>query len=437
MKRHVFISLIIIIGTSAAISAQIGSQRRALPESAYLDSIGGLTLEQAIAQAIEAEPELRAERSKVAEARGLRIQANLRPNPAITVSQQFEPAGTDSQTRIDVEWPLDLFRKTGRVNVAEREIEAAQFSVANRERLLVSDVRLKYGEVAALIRELAISDEVVAATESHLKLVSARVIEGVAPPLERNMLQVELQRFSAERLLQAGQVEREVIALKRLLGLPSDAALRLRDDLENVVRQGVALQVGLAARDRADVSEAETRLRLADARIDQARRDGRFDASVMAMYMRNDAGFPQRGFGPNNELEPVRGVFNYFSAGVVVTMPVRDRNQGMVAVAQAQRAGAAAQLDAGRLTMEAEIAGARMRDERARQALAAFSKEGVDLAKQNLDVVSQSYELGRMTLLEVLSERRRYLEVERAYTIALREAWEARQTLLRAVGDVR
>ena len=42
------------------------------------------------------------------------------------------------------------------------------------------------------------------------------------------------------------------------------------------------------------------------------------------------------------------------------------------------------------------------------------------LARQNLAVVGQSYELGRVTVFDVLAEQRRYLEVERAYTDALR-----------------
>jgi outer membrane protein TolC len=42
-----------------------------------------------------------------------------------------------------------------------------------------------------------------------------------------------------------------------------------------------------------------------------------------------------------------------------------------------------------------------------------------------------------MTLLDVLNERRRYLETERAYTNTLREAYEARQTLRAALGEVR
>jgi outer membrane protein TolC len=59
------------------------------------------------------------------------------------------------------------------------------------------------------------------------------------------------------------------------------------------------------------------------------------------------------------------------------------------------------------------------------------------LARQNLNVVSQSHELGRVTVFDVLAERRRYLDAERAYTDALRTAYEARTALTLAVGGVR
>ena len=52
-------------------------------------------------------------------------------------------------------------------------------------------------------------------------------------------------------------------------------------------------------------------------------------------------------------------------------------------------------------------------------------------------VVRQTYELGRGTLLDVLTEQRRYADVERAYTDALREAYDARQTLKEAMGETR
>ena len=59
------------------------------------------------------------------------------------------------------------------------------------------------------------------------------------------------------------------------------------------------------------------------------------------------------------------------------------------------------------------------------------------LARQNLDVVRQTFELGRATVFDVLTEQRRYLDFEQAYTTALREAWEARAALKRALGETK
>jgi outer membrane protein TolC len=186
---------------------------------------------------------------------------------------------------------------------------------------------------------------------------------------------------------------------------------------------------------RADVREASARIETAVAKIDRAQSEGRFDVTLFGTYMRMDAGFPQRGFGPDGALERVRGQFNYWSAGAMVTIPVLNRNQGEVAVARAERDGATAAHEAARLAAEAEVASARVRDERAREAVKIYGAGAQALARQNLSVVGQSYELGRVTAFEVLAERRRYLEVERAYTEALRTAYEARTALNKALGE--
>ena len=157
------------------------------------------------------------------------------PIPRCPFMQQIEPGGTDSQSRIEMQWPLDLFRKTGRVAVADQELQATQQSVSDRERLLAADVRMKYGEVVAAVRDLSVSDDLVATTTRQSDLLRARVEQGATPPLERNMVEVELRRLEAERLLQAGQVDRAVIELKRLLGMRANAPLQLRDSLEQLV----------------------------------------------------------------------------------------------------------------------------------------------------------------------------------------------------------
>jgi cobalt-zinc-cadmium efflux system outer membrane protein len=408
----------------------------------FVDPANGLSLEQAIARAIAQEPSLRAARSQVEVAQGMKTQASLRPNPSVSFERREEPGGTDNLTTVGVEWPLDLFRRDGRIAVADREVASAQLSIADRERVLAADVRTRYGDVLATIRDLALFDEIVAATQNQFDLLRSRVEQGASPPLERDLLDVELRRVRADRLLQAGRTETAVFELKRVLGMKADATLAVRDTFEALVQResSVPPQVrdtSTTVEQRPDVREAAARIETAVAKIDRAQSGGRFDVSLFGNYMRMDAGFPQRGFAPDGRLERVRGQFNYWSAGAMVTIPILNRNQGEAAVARAERTGAAATYDAAKLAAEAELASARTRDERAREAVKIYGVGAQALARQNLTVVGQSYELGRVTVFEILAERRRYLDVERAYTEALRAAYEARTALNRALGEGR
>jgi len=423
--------------TSVSITAQSPGAQAPLA-SQFVDPANGLSLEQAIARALEQEPSLRATRSEVDVAQGMRQQASLRANPSASFEWRDEPGGTDHLATLGIEWPLELSRRGERIAVADRELTTAQLAVADRERLLAADVRMRYGDVLAAIRNLELLDDLLAATQKQYELLRSRVDQGASPPLERDLLDVELRRAQAERLLQTGRTETAVFELKRVLGMKADATLTVRDTLQDVVQRESAVAVAngsMAVEQRADVREAAARIDTAAAKIDRAESEGSFDVSLFANYMRMDAGFPQRGFAPDGRLERVRGQFNYWSAGAMLTIPVLNRNQGDVAVARAERTGAAAAYDAARLTAEAELASARARDERAREALKLYGAGAQTLARQNLAVVDQSYGLGRVTVFEVLAERRRYLDVERAYTEALRAAYEARTALKRALGE--
>ena len=437
--RIVMSVLIVALMTGVSASAQTPDQKPAAGR--YLDPVNGLSLEQAIARALEQEPSLRAVRSEIEVARGMRLQASLRPNPSVSFERREVPAGTDNQTTVAVEWPLDLFRRGRRVAVADREVTAVQLAVADRERLLAAEVRMRYGDVLATVRDLAIVDELVATTRRQLELLRSRVEEGATPPLERDLLTVELRRLESDRLLLAGRTEAALFELKRVLGMRTDATLAVRDTLEDVVRgeSSVPIQVpdrAAVLEQRADVREAAAQIDVAEAKIDRAQAEGRFDVSLFANYMRMDAGFPQRGFTPDGGLERIRGLFHYVSAGAMITVPVLNRNQGEIAAARAEQAGAQSAYEAARLAADAELAAARTRDEHARQAIRAYTGAQT-LARQNLAVVGQSYELGRVTVFDVLAEQRRYLDVERAYTEALRAGYEARTALNLALGGVR
>jgi cobalt-zinc-cadmium efflux system outer membrane protein len=333
---------------------------------------------------------------------------------------------------------LDLFRRSGRLQTAERTLQATQLAVMDRERLLAAEVRMQYGVAATAVRDVVVADEVVATAQRQLDVVRARVDAGGTPPLERDLLEVELRRVETERFLATGRADAAVVQLKQVLGMDPEEPLQLRETLEMLVAGSMTApsagsSASIAA--RPDVRESEARMTLADARIDQARREGRVDVSLFGTYMRMDAGFPQQGFGPSGGLEPVRGRFNYVAGGAMVMIPLFNRNQGQVAAAQAERSGAEARREAAELAARVEIAAAQARDTQAQRAVGLYTGGMRRLARQNLDVVRQTFDLGRATVFDVLTEQRRYLEIEQAFTTALREAWEARAALKRALGE--
>jgi cobalt-zinc-cadmium efflux system outer membrane protein len=399
----------------------------------WIDPVRGLTIDEAVARALAREPSIAAERQQLAIARGEQRQAGLRANPMLDVEQRVEPGGSDAQTTVMIEWPLELFRRGARVAVAEARVAEAGHRIADRERQLVGQVRAAYGRVLVAVYELDVLDRVVAAAARQRDLVASRVAEGSAPPLERDRLQVELGRLEAERRLRAGAAEVAAAGLRRLLAMPGAEPLTLRHTLDETVTFD---DVEPPAGDRPDVQAAAARVDAADAAIARAEREGRFDLGVYGGYMRMDAGFPQMGIGPNGGLERIRGVFHYAAGGLTVTLPIGNRNQGMRAVAAAERAQAVSALEAARLDADAERAAARAADRHAREAVRVYRDRLLALARSTLQTVEQSYELGRGTLVDVIDERRRTLEVEREYATALAAAFEARTNLQSAIGNL-
>jgi cobalt-zinc-cadmium efflux system outer membrane protein len=122
------------------------------------------------------------------------------------------------------------------------------------------------------------------------------------------------------------------------------------------------------------------------------------------------------------------------AVGVRISLPVFDRGQGAVAAAKARETAAAATLAERRLAADGELAEARARVAAARAAVAAYAQETRALARRNVDVVRDTYTLGRATLLDVLAEQRRYLDVEAGYITALADSYAAATDLQRAKG---
>ena len=415
--------LLLLAGTNAA------GQGAAVP-------VGPLSLQDAVRWAIEREPGLRAERTGIDVARGNVSQAGLKPNPTISLGWQQQPGGSDNQTALTVVWPLELFRAAGRVAVAEREADATRFRITDRERQLVAEVRAAYGAAAAAQRELDVLTQLADTATRQIEVLRSRVDSGAAPALDRDLFLVDRRRLDADRLLLDARANNARLALQRLLGLDPTDRVALGDSLESLVeaRSAASTSTDLLARERPDVQAAATGVRVADAALDRAHREGRFDMSLFGTYTRMQTMFPQLGVGARGVLQPVGDTFHYLALGATLTVPWRNDNRGEITAAEARRRAAEAQFAAAALQARTEITAATTLDQQSLNAVSLYAQEILPLARQNIDVVRRTYDLGRGTVADVLAEQRRYFEIERAYTDALKQAYDARTTLLSAQG---
>jgi cobalt-zinc-cadmium efflux system outer membrane protein len=404
-------------------------------DAAALTAMDEVTVDELVTRALADNPDVRAVRLDVEAAEGRLRQAGLRPNPMLDLGGQ-KALSSDNNLTVGVTVPLDLNgRKEGRVGVAEREVEIKRALVRERERRLRAEVRMKAGELLAAQRNLGVTDDLLRVNREAFALIGERARRGAVPPLEASLLEVEVNRLDASQRLLAGRVEVLTVQLKSLVGMPPDVALTLRGELVSsplALDRAEALREALAG--RADLDAARGEAAMATAQVRKERAEGRWDASINVGYQRQDFGFPLNGLTSSGATRPIQDVFHYFGGGVSITLPVRNQNQGNIAAAIATAKAAERRVDGATLMVRQEVEAAFAQYAAAERSLAVYERGVRDTAQRNLDVVRQTYQLGRTTLLDVIAEQRRFIDVEMGYTESLKQVYDAAVDVDRAVG---
>lgn len=430
------VQLRVVAQTEPRVASQSGGT--SLPR--YFDPANGMTADQAVIYALSHNAELLAARSEVEAARALVRQAALRPNPSVEFERKEQLSGSDNTSMVAGMWPLELGgRRSARVLVAQKELEVKERLLADRERLLAAEVRNKFGAALAETLKLGFTEDLINTTDRGFRLVAAKVKEGRTAPLEENMLLVEVNRIRSMRETNEGRVEVALLELRNLIGMKPEEPLRLRGDFDHLISTlptvGTATEEAL--RTRPDIQAARATEELASARIEQARAEGRLNASLTGKYERMDFSFPQQGVNMAGQLVPIQGVFHSVSAGIRLDIPVRNKNQGAITAAIAENEAAKHRREFAELTVRNEVATAFARYQRAARASEIYRVGVREQASSNLDVIRQTYELGSKTLLDYIAEQRRFIDLETGYIDALLETYLARIEIQRAASEPR
>lgn len=435
----IFASVVLAAVPSVAF-AQHPAASTALSYAKYLNETDGRSVDDLVKAALANNLEVIAMRKEAEAGEALIRQARLRANPSLEVSGTRQIGGMgDNSVMVQGALPLELGgRRAARINVAEKELEIRRQALAELERQLAADVRAKFGEALAAIFKLKFTEDILVTAEQNVQLVSARVTEGRTPPLEESQEFVELNRIRAVRERSEGAVEIRLFELRNLVGMAPEEHLVLKGDL-NTLSRTLPPQIGAeqtALRLRPDLLGAIAVEKLAGARTRQARSEGRIDADVMIGYQRMQSGFPLLGVDEmSGALLPIEQRMNFFTFGVRLNLPVRNRNQGLVAASLLEEQAARNRREFGELTIRREIAVAYARYNRAFRAMEIYRVGVRDRAADNAEVVRQTYELGSKTLLDYIAEHHRYIETENGFIDAQLEAYLAMVEILKATND--
>jgi len=405
--------------------------------SRYFDPLQGASSSELVNRALTSNAELSATRLDIDRGRARLRQAGLRPNPTVDFEQtsgRLVGSPGDHAISIGFALPLEVGGRRGRrIELAQAELEAAEAEVADHERRLTNEVLASYAEALSSLRELQITEELNKLDLEMTRFVQVRVNEGETPPLELNLLRVEVDRLRSRRSLTEGHLQAALIKLKNIVGIPPSEALRLREDFAATsLREppsSLDVAIDIAMRTRPDLRLARLNEEVARAGLRLARAQSAPEVTASAKYSsdRSITDLPE-------PLVALPDQSRALSFGVSIGLPVLNRNQGAkaeaaIAITQAQR-----RREFTETVVRAEVTSAYARYEAATRAVNTFQEGVINRSKENIQAVRAAYQIGAFTITDLLVQQRQLLDSQREFTDALAERYRALSDLQTAIG---
>jgi cobalt-zinc-cadmium efflux system outer membrane protein len=369
-----------------------------LSSSRMLLAQTGLTLQNAIEQAKTSLLAHEAE-DQVDAFKGAAKQAGLGPNPRLYIQSEdnrpwtsdFNIANATEYAYLGQTFELDR-KRTKRKEVAYANVRRSEAERTLVEQQIAGRVAGAYwtavvsAGVAKLFEEdMTVVDEMV---RYHQKRVDAGAMRGV------DLLRMQIER---DRIVIALETARREAALARIelarqIGRSLSSGEQLTDVLDKSLPvQTQAIATVLAA--RADVAVARQTVSAAEAEIRLQKAIGVPDLDLFGGLKRN--------LGTNTVY-----------AGLQMPLPIRNRNQGEIARAEANHRLAQDQLRQVEFSVRVEVDAAQEAYSRQRTIIETILPDMRARAQKNLAIMSDAYKTGGVDLLRFIDAERTAIDIE-------------------------
>ena len=402
----------------------------------YYNQQDGVSINELIERALNSNQDLAATRLEIERARARLNQARLCPNPTLEFEQssgRLVGNGGDGQFTVGASLPIEIYgRRDARINAAQIAVEASLAEVRNRERQLAANILTNYAEALAALRELEVTENLLELDLQTTRFVQIRVNEGETAPLELSLLQAEVERLRARRQLAEGRLDSSLTQLKLLAGISFDEPLRLREQINTAILPALPATpdaaVDIALRSRPDVLLTQIEEQVATAGLRLVRAQSRPDLTAYTRYTQGRSQFTDSTGG--NFANRDRAL----TFGVAVGIPVFNKNQGARAEAEIAIRQAQARREFAERVVRGEVIAAFQRIEAARRAVATLENAAIPRTTENVETFRRVYELGNISITDLITEQRRLLDATRDLTDALTQRYRAQVDLNVALG---
>ena len=378
-----------------------------------------LSLNDAMARAIEANRTLLAARTaRAIDVAGIRA-ARQRPNPEISFENERETPHWAFTGTV----PLETSgKRQRRIDVANATLAVTEAETARITADVRADVRRAYYQVVGAVRRVAIAQELETIQSRARDAAQDRFQTGAAPRLEPLQASLALAQAQNEVAAARGDLNAARADLNALLAYPLDAAPTLADRLltgQLPTAEAATQQVQAA---NAELQVLQRRIDEERARVALAKAMRRPDPSVTATLTYDAPG------------EFVYG----WRAGAAVALPIFTTGRPEIAVAEATLARTVADRDARVAQITGAVSAALARATAARQTVERYETEILPASLQVEQMAEESYRSGQtglpaylQTLQAAREIRQRALQAGLDYQLALADLERAMGTPLK------
>ncbi|KGH00906.1 transporter [Comamonas thiooxydans] len=378
-----------------------------------------ISLQAALALAMQRNPGLRAAAQALAASEGALIQSRARPNPELAYSQEDTRRETRSMT---LQWNQSIEiggKREARMKAAEHGRELARAELEAAQAGLRADVRTAFANVLAGQQRVQLHQKTLEIASSARDAAAKRVQAGKVAPLEetkarvaessaelalaqaRSGLRVARQQLAALWGAQPAAFGSAVGELAQLPVLPDEGLMLQR--LEHSPQMLRAQQAVFQAR---SVAELERAKRLPD---------------------------PSVSLGMKRAQEVGR---NQLVVGISVPLPILDSNRGNQLQALRLADKAEDELLAIRQQMHALLQQQREQLQTSRAQAEQLAQQVLPAAESAYEVAAKGFALGKFSYLEVLDAQRTLAEARSLYLEQLVATHQAAADITRQLGDV-